>query len=234
MPGRLLPPLVLSVGPKWNCNALAKRARPVPPGRMHHHARRLVDHHQPLVLIEHVQGDVLRPRRRAGNLRQHDHDPLARLEPIRRLAAPAVHPDAAGRNHAAEMNPAVVGKMARQEGVQPVAGLGGLDRDLDRLGGKRHRGDLLAGFLVHFFRWRTLSADRPSGLFPFSSSLSLLFARVRLGLQQRQPCFRLAKFHIVSGFGHVGRRFAGQAVQIEMGGSPGPGEKAGFGSKWAN
>ena len=125
MPGRLNPPVVLSVGPKWNCKRAGQRARPMPPGRMHDHARRLVDHHDVFVLVEHVQGDVFGPRGLAGNLRQHDRHPLARLQPIGRLAAPAVYFDAARRNHATKMDSAVVGKMARQKGVEPMTGLRG-------------------------------------------------------------------------------------------------------------
>ena len=61
--------------PEMELQGAGQRARPVSPGRMHDHARRLVDHHQVLVLVEDVQRDVFGPRGLAGDFRQHDRRP---------------------------------------------------------------------------------------------------------------------------------------------------------------
>ena len=55
-----------------------QRARPVASGRMHDHARRLVDDRHVLVLVEDVQGDVFGPGGLAGDFGQDDRHPLAR------------------------------------------------------------------------------------------------------------------------------------------------------------
>ena len=123
-------------GAEVKLQGAGQRARPVPARRMHDHARRLVDHHQVLVLVEDLQRDVLRPRRLAGDLRQDDRDPLPGLEAIGRLAAIAVDLDAAGRNHAPQMDPAVVVEMDGQEDVEPLACFRLGDDQLDRIAGK--------------------------------------------------------------------------------------------------
>ena len=138
MPGRLAPPLALQRRAEMKLQRAGQRARPVSAGRMHHHARRLVDDDQELVFVEDFQRDVLGPRGLARDLGQHDRDALPRLEPIGRLAAAAVDPHPAGRNHPPKMDAAVVGKMGCQKGVEPVAGFCGLDRQLHRLRRQRH------------------------------------------------------------------------------------------------
>lgn len=136
-------------GTEMKLQRTGQRARPVSAGRMHHHARRLIDDGHDIVFVEDVERDVFRAGRLAGNLGEHDRDPLTGLEPIGRLTAAAVHPNAAGRNHAPQMHATVVEKMAGQKGVQAVAGFCGSDRQLHRLGRQRH-GKLL--FLRRLFR----------------------------------------------------------------------------------
>ncbi len=54
-----------------------QRAGPVPPRRMNHHSRRLIDDHHPVVFIEHIQLDVLTDRLIAERRRYPETDRLA-------------------------------------------------------------------------------------------------------------------------------------------------------------
>ena len=49
-----------------------QRAGPMPLARMHHHARRLVDRRDRVVLVEDFERNILGPRALAGQLRQRD------------------------------------------------------------------------------------------------------------------------------------------------------------------
>ena len=101
---------------------------------MHHHARRLVDDHNVVVLVENIQRNVFRARRLAWDFGQRDQNTLVGFEPIRRLAAAAIHFDPAGHNDAAHQHAAVVREAARQKGIEPAARLSGIDDQLNRLG----------------------------------------------------------------------------------------------------
>ena len=139
------------------------------------------------------------------------------------------------------MNPAVVGKMARQKGVEPVTGFRGLDRQLNRLGGKRH-GDTTSSTYLPLSR-------EPSSRLPASLRLPASFlsdglvssdgfvfvGRLRsrlLLLPCPSPCRRVSDRRVARA-GTAGSRSAGCSGR-KVGRSPGSLEKAGFGSKWAN
>ena len=107
---------------------------------MDDHPRRLVDEHQVLVFVKDIQGNVFRPGRLAGDLRQDDGHPLAFAHAVGGLAAAAVHLGPAGRDDLPQMSAAVILEVDRQEGVQPQARLGRTDRQLDRFGGKQRIG----------------------------------------------------------------------------------------------
>ena len=137
MPGRVGPPAVLKPAAEMVLQGAGQRARPVAPGGVDHHPRRLVDHRQPVVLVEDLQGDVFRLRGLARDRREHDHDPLAGMEPVGGLSAlAAIDRHAAGGDHAAEMDAAVGGEVTGQEDVQPPARLLGGDHELQRLRGE--------------------------------------------------------------------------------------------------
>ncbi len=86
---------------------------------MNDHAGRLVDRRDLVVLVEDVQRDVFGNRALARQLGQHDADPLARPQPMRRLAPPALDFDAGGVDHLAQVNAAIRGKPRGQEDIQP-------------------------------------------------------------------------------------------------------------------
>ena len=88
--GALLPPDAGQALPAVIQQGVDQGAVRVPRGRMHHHARGLVHHDDVLVLIHHVQGDVLGPGLRLLRLRQRHLQHLSRLDPqvLRRRAAP--------------------------------------------------------------------------------------------------------------------------------------------------
>lgn len=119
--------------PEMKLQRAGKRPRPVAASRMDDHAGRFVDNDDVFVFKKDFEGDVLGTRGLAGQLGQRDDNALARLEAIGRLAASAVDRNAAGRDDATQMHPAVIGKMTGKEGVKPVTGFGRLDRQLDRL-----------------------------------------------------------------------------------------------------
>ena len=67
----------------------------VPVRRMHDQARRFVHHHDVLVLVEHVDRDVLRPQQHIGlRWRNFDDELLPLTHLVRRLDRGAVDPDA--------------------------------------------------------------------------------------------------------------------------------------------
>ena len=152
MPGRNGPPLLLRLGPKWNCKRADKRSRPVSPGGMHDHARRFVDDHEILVFKEDLQRDFFRPRGLAGNFRQDDPHPLPCADAIGRLSATVVDAHAASRNHAPQMAPAVIVKVQGKQHVQTLAGLTFVDDKLDRLVGERRvTRDIASDAYLSFF-----------------------------------------------------------------------------------
>ena len=131
--------------------------RPMSPRRMDHHAGRLVDDHQLVVLVEDVQGDVFRSGRLAGDFRQHDADALAGAEAEGRLAAAAVDRRAAGGDDAAEVPAAVGGEVHGQEDVQPQLGFGLADDQFDGLVGEL---SFRGGGFCHAAPWRVISSAR--------------------------------------------------------------------------
>ena len=99
MPGRLSPPGA-EARSEAELQGAGQRARPMAAGRMHDHARRLVDDHHVVVLVEDIQRNVFRPRRLAWDVGQSDRNTLVGLEPIRWFAAAAIDLDAAGHDDA--------------------------------------------------------------------------------------------------------------------------------------
>ena len=95
-----------------------QRAGPVPFARVDDHARRLVDRRQRFVFVEDVERNVLGLRAFARQFGQYDRDPLAGLQPVRRLDAPSVHGHARGVDHLAQQHAAVGGKLLRQKPIQ--------------------------------------------------------------------------------------------------------------------
>ena len=64
MPGRRTPPMPDRLSPQWAISALTSVPVQLPGGRMHDQPRRLVDDDQVVVLVDDVERDVLRLRRR--------------------------------------------------------------------------------------------------------------------------------------------------------------------------
>ena len=89
-----------------------QRAGPVALGRMHHHVGRLVHDRQIIVLIEDIERDVLRHRRRMGRLRRRDADLVAVTDAVAGLGRLAVDRHAGRFNDALHDGAAQVGKQA--------------------------------------------------------------------------------------------------------------------------
>ena len=100
-----------------------QRAGPVPLGRMHDHARRLVNHRQPLVLIKDFEGYLFRLRRRGAADRSV---PRTICSPTRSGYAAFTRSPSTVTLLALisrrTVNAAIAGQLLRQKCVQPFAG----------------------------------------------------------------------------------------------------------------
>ena len=103
-----------------------QRARPVPLGRMHDHARRLVDDHDRVVLEQHVERDGL-GLRPLGRGRHVDLDSLARRHAVRRLLRNAIDRDGVLVDAALDSRPTGCANHRGQERVEPPARRGVID-----------------------------------------------------------------------------------------------------------
>ncbi|MNT37936.1 hypothetical protein D3C72_1741030 [compost metagenome] len=102
-----------------------ERARPIAGAGMHDKAGRFAQHDKVVVLIEHVERDILALRFRIFGLRQVDLETVARLDLLLRFGHRlAVDRDGALFDQALD---AVAGKFARkrlgQEGIEPTCGV---------------------------------------------------------------------------------------------------------------
>ena len=224
MPGRLGPPLALSVVPEMELQRAGQRARPMSSGRMHDHARRLVDDHHVLVFVEDFQRDIFGPGGLARDFGQHDRDTLARLEPIGRLAAPAIDAsprrpkspaaDALGcsrKNGSPERHPSGGRLRRRRRSIPPAEKKATWQARAFQEAKLFFRRCFRGLFLVYFLcrRFRRLFLDR------LTLGVALLF-RVELEV------------------GDAGRPSLGRLFRSKVGFSPALPVKAGFGSKRAN
>ena len=104
---------------------------------VHDHSRRLVDHHQVLVLIDDVErkgfgfGDELMPRRANGHTHSCGHFRSRFVDCL------APHRDPPGANLALHLAAAPIGQAPRQVNVEPQPSV--LGPDLERMG-FRHNG----------------------------------------------------------------------------------------------
>ena len=163
MPGRNGPPLLLRLGPKWNCSALTSVPDQCPRAGCTTMPGGLLTTTRSSSSKRISKRNLFGPRGLAGNFRQDDPHPLPRTNAIGRLSAVVVDVHAAGRNHAPQMDPAVVVKVQGKQNVQTLAGLACIDDELDRLVRERRVtrdvGQISLVLLLRCFRFRAL---RPS------------------------------------------------------------------------
>ncbi len=125
------PAATAEAGAKVELQRADERAGPVTPRRMHDHAGRLIDDDEVLVFEEDFERNLLGPRRLAGNFRQDHPHSLPSTDAVGRLAAVVVDQHTSGRDDSPQMSPAIVVKMQRKHYVQTLAGLAGIDDELD-------------------------------------------------------------------------------------------------------
>ncbi|MFM2093439.1 MAG: hypothetical protein RIS70_563, partial [Planctomycetota bacterium] len=105
-------------------------APPMPLRRMHHHVRRLIDRREMLVLVQDLQRDVLGLRTLLRQFRQVDLDEVAGFQTVGGTNFGSVHQHAAGVNHFAQMDAAVMRKLLREKSIQTQTRLFGKNDDI--------------------------------------------------------------------------------------------------------
>ena len=98
-----------------------ERVGPVDLGRVDNHPGRLVDRHQPLVLVNHLECRWCRPEQLVGRLEQTDADQLAGVDALPDIGHLAVDADGTGSHQAVNAEPGVVSEFPADDCVDSSA-----------------------------------------------------------------------------------------------------------------
>ncbi len=112
--------------------SICQRATPMSATGMHHHPRRLIDHHQGVIFVQDVQGNRFGSRHRARQVGHRNDNALPGVEPISGLGAAIVNQYASDTDGPPQLNPTVCRTFPRQKNIETYANILLPHNQLDR------------------------------------------------------------------------------------------------------
>ena len=130
MPGRFTPPIPDRLAPQCAINALTSVPDRFPAAGCTTKPLRLVDHDQRIVLVDNIEGDILRLRLCRRIWRHDERDGVARIDAVPRIAdCGFVDCRSASQDQGLQARTREGGEALRQHTVKPLALLGGANLD---------------------------------------------------------------------------------------------------------